>query len=181
MLLDTSQYMNYGLNPNDSDVTRRLQAVEAMIRKVTNNPFQVRAARFEAETRNGVLMGASPHIKAGDTVQVSRNSLNDGVYVVKSVEDGVTTLTVPLFDDDFNRVTLVRYPADVIEGAVGIIKYEDARPKEKAGIASETLSRHSVSVPPSIALPCALRAIFARRTSAVTLPPIIRTTASCAA
>ena len=62
-----------------------------------------------------------------------------------SVEDGVTALTVPLFDDDFNRVTLVRYPSDVIEGAVGILKYEESKPKEKAGIASETISRHSVS------------------------------------
>lgn len=145
MLLAADQYAEYGLNPEDAALPKRLEAVESRIRAFTNNPFQVRAARFEAETKGGVLMGASPHIKAGDTVQVSRNSLNDGVYTVESVEDGKTKLTVPLFDDDFNRVTLVRYPADVIEGAVGILKYEEAHPREKAGIASETLSRHSVS------------------------------------
>lgn len=145
MLLAVSKYEEYGLTADEDVTTRRLEAVESFIRSYTNNNFQVRAARFEAETKNGVLMGTSPHIKKGDTVQITRNDLNRGVYTVKSVEDGKTALTVPLFDDDFNRVTLVRYPADVIEGAVGIIKYEDARPKEKAGIASETLSRHSVS------------------------------------
>ena len=145
MLLAIEQYAAYGLDPKDKTLPARLEAVEAAIRKVTNNPFQVRGARFEAHTKNGVLMGASPHIKAGDTVHVTQNSLNDGVYTVKYVDDGRTALNVPLFDDDFNRVTLVRYPADVIEGAVGIVKYENARPKEKAGIASETLSRHSVS------------------------------------
>lgn len=145
MLLAVSEYEDYGLTADEEVTTRRLAAVESFIRSYTNNSFQVRAARFEAPTSGGVLLGASPHIKAGDTVQVTQNDLNCGVYTVKSVEGGKTALTASLFDDDFNRVTLVRYPADVIEGAVGILKYEDARPKEKAGIASETLSRHSVS------------------------------------
>lgn len=145
MLLAVEKYEDYGLTADEEVTTRRLEAVESFIRSYTNNSFQVRGARFEAETSGGVLLGASPHIKAGDTVQITQNSLNEGVYTVTSVEGGVTALAVALFDDDFNRVTLVRYPADVIEGAVGILKYEDARPKDKAGIASETLSRHSVS------------------------------------
>ena len=145
MLLDVDKYESYGLNPTDTAIEKRLEAVESFIRRHTNNNFQVRGVRFEAKTSGGVLLGEHPHIKVGDTVQITQNDLNEGVYTVRAVKDGVTALSSELFDTEFNRVTLVRYPEDVIRGAVGMIKYEDVRPKEKAGIASEALSRHSVS------------------------------------
>ena len=145
MLLSINQYEEYGLDPNDSTLARKLRSVESRIRSHTNNPFQVRAIRFEAASSNGVLLGVHQHMKAGDTVHVTVSDLNEGVYTVKKVEDGVTALDRDLFDDAVNRVTLVRYPEDVIDGAVGILEYEASRPAKKADVTSESLSRHSVS------------------------------------
>lgn len=146
MLLKVSEYQDNGLDPSDKSLPSKLAVIEARIRRHTNNPFQVRGARFEAETKNGVLMGASPLIKKGDTVHVTQSDLNEGVYTVTDVFGGKTYLDAKLLDDAFNRVTLVRYPVDVVEGALGILAYEESRPvADTAGVASESLSRHAIS------------------------------------
>lgn len=147
MLLNPSQYEEYGLDPADKALPRKLRSIESRIRAHTNNPFQVRAIRVEAAVLNGELMDAHQHMKVGDTVQISASDVNDGLYVIEEIDRGArkTKFDLELLDSDFNRATLVRYPEDVIEGAVGILEYEASRPVKKAGVASESLSRHSVS------------------------------------
>lgn len=147
MLLNPSQYEEYGLDPSDKALARKLRSVESRIRAHTNNPFQVRAIRVEAASSEGLLLGFHQHMKVGDTVQVSASDVNDGLYAIVEVdhEKHTAKLDRELLDSDFNRVTLVRYPEDVIDGAVGIIEYEASRPAKKAGVSSESLSRHSVS------------------------------------
>lgn len=147
MLLRLDQYEDYGLDPADKALPRRMLSVESRIRSHTNNRFQVRSVRVEAPSSEGILMGVHQRMSAGDTVQVSASDVNDGLYVIESIDWDARTATLDreLADCGLNRVTLVRYPEDVIEGALGILEYEAARPVEKADVSSESLSRHSVS------------------------------------
>lgn len=145
MLIAQERYPLYGLDPEDKGVPLKLEAIEHRIRSFTRNRFQVRAARIEAESKGGVLLGAPSFFKPGDTVQVSCSVINDGLYVVACIEDGIIRLDRELADEPMNRVTLVRYPPDVVAGAVGILEYERVMPRSKAAIASETISRHAVS------------------------------------
>lgn len=145
MLLSKEEYPEYGLDASDPSVGRKLAAVESTIRSVTNNQFHVRGSSSVMRSSEGVLVGEIRGAKAGDTVEIEGSELNCGLYAVKSAEGGAIALDSELSDDDANLVSLVRYPCDVVEGAVGILEYEKARPKGKAGISSETLSRRSVT------------------------------------
>lgn len=71
----------------DSVLEAKLQALELLIRKYTNNNFQDRNRRFVASV--DVVTGfqhASELFKAGDTVQVSESRYNDGLYTIKAVD-----------------------------------------------------------------------------------------------
>lgn len=144
MLVKTDDYPKYGLDQDDASVSGRLESIEHKIRACTNNGFQVRQARLEASSSNGTLDATSPYMGSGDTVEISASGVNDGLYVVSSVGTKYTTLDASLLDAPFNRVTLVRYPPDVVAGAIGMLRY-DERMAAKRGISSETLSRRSVS------------------------------------
>ena len=54
------------------------------------------------------------------------------------------TLDEELFDEDNVKVTLVRYPSSIKSGVIKLMQY-DVRMNDKVGIASESISRHSVS------------------------------------
>ena len=110
IVLDRLKEIKPDLGFDDTQLKFRLEAIEAMIRAYTNNNFQVTKARIKAKTEGGAIIGASPFIVAGDTVQVSQTDVNDGIYTVKEVSFGRTTLNNPLFDLPMNTVTLVRYP-----------------------------------------------------------------------
>ncbi|MEG0418554.1 hypothetical protein [Gordonibacter sp.] len=145
MLIPASEYVGYGLNPSDISLPRRLAGIEEKIRRATNNCFIMRTATCTGRSDGGSLEATCPNIKPGDTVEIeSIGGLNDGLYVVASSEDGLMSFDRALLDAPANRATLVRYPPDVIEGALGMLDY-DKRLAGKAGIASEGLSRHSVS------------------------------------
>ena len=144
MLLRIDDYEKYGLDPHDSSLAVDLEAVEHSIRKATNNRFHVRSCRVEAASSGGVLLGVCAGICPGDTVHVTGSGANDGLYVVKCSGRKNLTLDRALADAPFNRCTLVRYPPDVVRGAVRMVEY-DRKMRPKDGIASESLSRHSVS------------------------------------
>lgn len=145
MLIGLEDYAANGLDPADASLDRDLKAVEHKIRKIANNGFHVRSARVNAASEGGVLAGASPLWRAGDTVEVTAPDYNAGLYVVESVsEDGKPMLDRALMDAPLNRAVLVRYPPDVVKGALGMLEY-DRRMAGKAGVASESLSRRSVT------------------------------------
>lgn len=136
------------LNPNDPETDQaleaKLQALESVIRAYTNNNFQKRAFRFSCPVINGKLYYTTNLLKVDDTVQISESALNDGLYTVNAIASDTITLNADLYDEDYVLVTKVIYPADVKMGVVNLLKWENTN-RDKVGIASESLSRHSVT------------------------------------
>ena len=128
----------------DSVLEGKLQALELLIRKHTNNNFQNRGIRFKCPIMATKLYLSTPFLKVGDTVQISESIYSDGIYVIKEVEEGFLVLDKPLFDESDVLVTKVEYPMDVVLGAVNMVKW-DLDNRDKVGIQSETISRHSVT------------------------------------
>ena len=138
-------------------VKLKINGIESAIRAYTNNDFTVRGARIIAPSADGLLRGASPYIQVGDRVQVVasgfvddgrflsvRNDMNVGLYDVASVSDEGIALDRTLYRADFNDVFLVRYPAAIVAGVMELMKWE-ASGRDKVGVSSESISRHSVS------------------------------------
>lgn len=126
-----------------SALEAKLQALETLIRKYTNNNFQVRAIRSQSEILDNKILSPPKHLKVGDTIQISESLLNNGIYTVKEISDGMT-VTGELFDCTKNLITKVEYPPDVVMGVVDMLKW-DLQNRRKVGIQSETISRHSVT------------------------------------
>lgn len=122
----------------------KLNAIESLIRSYTNNSFQNRNMRIEAPVKDGVLLGHSSFFKVGDTLQVSQSMVNDGLYVIKEITDTTITVDGDLLDFPLNTVTKVVYPADVQKGVIDLMIWEKEN-RQKVGIKSETLSRHSTT------------------------------------
>ena len=49
-----------------------------------------------------------------------------------------------MFQTTYNFVTKVQYPADIVQGIINLMKWEQTN-RDKVGIKSETLSRYSVA------------------------------------
>ncbi len=129
----------------DDALEEKLRAMELLIRAYTNNNFQQRAARREADVVGGFLyMEALQPFDVGDTLQISDSELNDGLYTVTEADDATVTLKEKTYDERDVLVTRVIYPADIKMGVVNMMKWE-LNNREKVGISSETISRHSVS------------------------------------
>lgn len=145
MIMTVEELRRYmATDEEDQVLEARLQALELLIRGYTNNDFLVHHTGRLASITDGVitLQGAAEYAQ-GDTVQLS-GGRNNGVYNVETA--GETTLTVreKVYDDPHSYVTKVEYPMDVKMGIVSMMKWEDAN-RDKAGIASESISRHSVT------------------------------------
>ena len=128
----------------ESVIAEKLDAVELLIRAYTNNNFQNRYVRFTAASLGNRLFGTSDFLKVGDTVQISQSKVNDGLYAITEIGDDFIRVNKDLYRYSDNLVTKVEYPADVRSGVVDLLKWEIAN-RSKAGIQSETLSRHSVT------------------------------------
>lgn len=131
----------------DMDVkllSMKLDAIESLIRSYTNNNFQNRAMRIEVPASNGVLIGRSLYFKVGDTIQISQSLVNDGLYVITEITDSTIAVDRELYDFPVHVVTKVVYPADVQKGAIDLMLWEKEN-RQKVGIKSETISRHSVT------------------------------------
>ena len=128
----------------DSQLTLRLLSVEQYIRNMTSNCFTVRGIDFEGTVENGAINGFHPNIKVGDRVEIDDGGVNDGLYDVASVDGGVTKLDSDLIDGETVTVRLVRYPADIVFGALNLIKW-DEKHRNRVGLQAETLSRHTLS------------------------------------
>ena len=125
----------------------KLQALELLVRAYTNNNFQVRAFR-------AVAVASAPHtlnyngvvpFVVGDTLQVTESVLMpDALVTVSAVADGAITVNEDIYDEGGVVITKVKYPPDVKMGVANLLKWElDNR--DKVGVQSETISRHSVT------------------------------------
>lgn len=124
-------------------IKQKLNALELTIRRYTNNNFQNRKIRFSGSSLGKKICGGHPCIRAGDTVQISESDVNDGLYTVVGVNDGIE-VDEELCPVEFNLVTKVVYPEDIKVGIINLLKYE-VEMRDKVGIKSETISRHSVT------------------------------------
>lgn len=129
---------------SEKSLKRKLNAIEHLIRSYTNNNFQNRSIRFEGSSQGDMIKGRTQFFKVGDTVQISQSQVNDGLYFITEIADDFIRLDRELFPVPENLVTKVEYPADVQEGVIELMVWE-VKNRQKVGIKSETLSRHSVS------------------------------------
>ena len=136
------QYMT--TDEEDQALEAKLSALELLIRAYTHNNFQQRTVRRMADTASGTfVMNANP-FKVGDTVQVTESNFNDGLYTVTAADENTITVKEALHDEEDLYVTRVVYPMDVKMGVVNLMKWE-VNNRDKVGVASESISRHSVT------------------------------------
>lgn len=147
MILTVEEFRtHYQTDESDAMLEEKLKAIELMIRAYTNNNFIARGFRQDISITNGSFSGAYLlPFKVGDTVMITKSQWHDGLYTIRAI-DG-TSFTVNEATEQINdagAVTKVLYPLDVVMGAVNLMKWDLER-RDKVGIASETLSRHSVT------------------------------------
>lgn len=128
----------------DSVLEAMLQALELAIRGYTNNNFQNRGIRYKCPVIAQKLYLASPMLEVGDTVQISGSFYNNGVYTITEMDEDFIALNEKLVGESDVMVTKVVYPKDVQMGALNMLKWE-LENRDKVGIQSETISRHSVT------------------------------------
>jgi hypothetical protein len=145
MIISVEELKKYvKTDEEDAVLESKLLALEQAIRKYTNNNFQNREIRFMCPAMVAKLYATSPFLKVGDTIQISESIYNNGIYVIKDISDGFIELDKSIYDESTVLVTKVEYPVDVVMGAVNMIKW-DLENRDKVGIQSETISRHSVT------------------------------------
>lgn len=146
MIVETDKALTaLALGDDKSDETeRKLKAIESLVRAYTNNNFQLKAARFWGAAVDGKIRGGSPYIDIGDTVEIGQSDINAGLYTVVAITATETELDRPLFDSDNVMVTKIVYPEAVQETAIQMLSW-DLKQRQKLGVASESLSRHSIS------------------------------------
>lgn len=132
---------------SDAKLQMILNGIETMIRKMTNNHFHNKNIRFVLDVNlSGQLVGQFNHLSVGDTVEVSDSQYNENhVTDITSIVGDVITLSKPLLTEA-NPVTVTKivYPSDIVQGVVNLMNWE-VNNRDKVGIKSESLSRHSVT------------------------------------
>lgn len=171
MILTVAELRQYiTTDETDQVLEGKLQALELLIRAYTNNNFQVRAFRAVAvavSEGNRLLFNSPIPFKAGDTLQITESDFmpgelvtvasiflvdesgnylvnEEGKYLTPGFPGYSVTVNEELTDESGVVVTKVKYPTDIKMGIVNLMKWElDNR--EKVGVASESISRHSVT------------------------------------
>lgn len=140
-LLEDDRFKNH----SKKRLEMKIKSIESAIRKHTNNNFQRREIRFEASSSGEILNGFNPYLKADDTIEISE-SINNGLYTIKAVENGKITLNEPIYESQHNLVTKIEYPLEIIDGAIELLDWA-LNKSNKVGVASEseTISRHSTT------------------------------------
>lgn len=139
---DVKKYINTDLD--DTVLEAKLQALESMVRKYTNNNFQNRGIRYHCPIIAQKLYLSSTMLEVGDTVQISDSFYSNGVYTITEMDEDFIALNKALIGEPMVMVTKVEYPMDLKMGIVNMLKW-DLENRDKVGIQSETISRHSVT------------------------------------
>lgn len=130
---------------SDECLAAKLAGIEQQIRGYTNNNFQVRGTGRVADVTGSLFtVDALNPFEVGDTLQISGSEMNDGLYTVKEASDASFEVNEKTRDEKNVFVTLVEYPADVKMGVANMMTWEKEN-RTKAGIQSETISRHTVN------------------------------------
>ncbi|MDY4081150.1 MAG: hypothetical protein SOY97_05930 [Candidatus Metalachnospira sp.] len=129
---------------SDEALTVKMSALESAIRKYTNNDFQNRKYRFNCPIIDGKLYLKTPYLQIGDSIQITTSLHNDGLYSVIDLNSSFVEVNKILFDEENVLLIKIEYPEDVQLGAINMLKW-DIENRDKVGIQSESISRHSVS------------------------------------
>lgn len=133
---------------SDSVLAVHLQALESLIRSYTNNNFNVRNVRTVAQassTNNTIICSKIIPVKIGDTIQITASAIQEDVLLtVESVNGSTIGVDADVYDEESIVITKVVYPMDVKLGVAKMLQYQ-LEYGNKAGIQSETISRHSVT------------------------------------
>lgn len=145
MIMSVEELRRYMATDEDDQVLEgRLQALELLIRGYTNNGFSVPHTGRLADIVGGEFSLDEPaDFESGDTVCVS-GIRNNGLYTVTDVADESFTVKERTRDEIDAFVIKVSYPMDVKMGVVNLMKWETDN-RDKVGVQSETISRHSVT------------------------------------
>jgi len=147
-MLMSAKYLKKFITTSDTDelINIKLSAIEQSIRSYTNNNFQIRKIRYMCTVSEGKLISeeVTSMLKSNDTIEITHSDYNCGLYVIASIEDNEITVDKDLIDEDNAMITLIRYPDDVKVGCINIYKWE-LENRDKVGVSSETISRHTVS------------------------------------
>ena len=84
-------------NVTDEVLQDKLEALEYLIRKYTNNNFQVRNVRFKCNIINGDIEGSSILLNKDDTIEINKSKFNDGIYNITDINEN-TILNEKLID-----------------------------------------------------------------------------------
>ncbi|WFA75659.1 hypothetical protein PFZ59_10985 [Streptococcus suis] len=142
--------LNEALTIHPRATQEMCDGLETMVRKVTNNRFQLEKFRLTHLSLEGstikVDKGRLDIFRKGDTVEINGTDFNDGLYVISSVSDGVLSVNGTFIPESKNGaiLTKVDYPTDVIEGVKKLLAY-DVKMADKIGVKSETVARWSVT------------------------------------
>ena len=136
MIISAEEVRNYVDSDEPASMLEaKLRALESLIRRFTNNNFQVRAIRSRSAIMDGKIL---------KPVQISERLLNNGVYAVTELDEDGMTVDGELKSCVKNLITKVEYPEDIVMGVINMLKW-DLNNRDKVGVQSETLSRHSVT------------------------------------
>ena len=128
----------------DSKIERKLKAIEQAVRNHTHNNFQDTEYRCTAIIDGGTfVLNALCPFKPNDTININYGK-NKGVFTVKETTSTTFTVVEDVVDEIGVTVTKVVYPADVVDCCLNLLEWE-INFRDKVGIQSETLSRHSVT------------------------------------
>lgn len=149
MIMTVAEFRQFVVSDEvDQVLEARLQALELLIRAYTNNNFMVRAFRAVAAAMadgNKLMHNCNVPFEVGDTLQITESDFMPGRLVtIKSISDTEIAVNEKLYNESGVVVTKVSYPADVKMGVVNLLKWE-LENRDKVGVASETISRHSVT------------------------------------
>ncbi|MFA9375589.1 MAG: hypothetical protein ACERKZ_02430 [Lachnotalea sp.] len=142
--VETLTSMDEFKGKNIEILSMKLDAIENLIRSYTNNNFQNRIVRMVTPIIEGKILGRNIYMKIDDTVQISQSLVNDGLFVITEIEENAIILKGELYDSPVNTITKVVYPPDVKKGVIDMMVWEQEN-RNKVGIKSESISRHSVT------------------------------------
>lgn len=144
MIVSVAEAIDYiGQDINESQLIQRIKGIERLIRDETNNTFQERRIRFKAPSEDNILLGDNPYLAVGDEVEITE-SINEGLYTITQIDDQGIHLDGSLYPQNHNLVTKIVYPEAIRSGVLDMLRWEYTM-RDKVGIKSESLSRHSVT------------------------------------
>ena len=131
---------------DDAVLKKKLRAIEKTIRNHTNNKFIDSRIRDVGKIENNkIISRIADLLNVDDNIELT-HCLNNGPYTVKEIQDNIIAVDEEIRLINTNKIVITKiiYPEDVQEGVINLLKW-DFGLRNKVGIKSETISRHSIS------------------------------------